>query len=297
MSKKSFILSIVLFIFSLFLLDRLLNEFLEKGLNKYYGIGESNEIALIGHSHLMLGLNKLQIEEALKKGVSKYTREGVNVSDRLVMTKQLLKKNTNLKTVIYGVDAWTFTGEGLSENSYKLFYPFLDDPIIDDYVYNNSERVEYISKKYLKSSRYNEQLISGAMRGYLKNWTNLKYGIVDTLKLMKTIENQTFRKINNNSDNIRVLEETLSLLRENNINVILLNLPTIDKLTTIQKEDFNNTFRIFKNLTNDQVEFVDFQEPWSHRYDLFFDPIHLNPKGQSLITEKLIECLKFNDNE
>ena len=98
-------------------------------------------------------------------------------------------------------------------------------------------------------------------------------------------------------DNIRVLEETLSLLRENNINVILLNLPTIDKLTTIQKEDFNNTFRIFKNLTNDQVEFIDFQEPWSHRYDLFFDPIHLNPKGQSLITEKLIEYLKFNDNE
>ena len=297
MSKKSFILSIVLFIFSLFLLDRLLNEFLEKGLNQYYGISESNEIALIGHSHLMLGINKLQIEEALKKGVSKYTREGVNVSDRLVMTKQLLEKNTNLKTVIYGVDAWTFTGEGLSDNSYKLFYPFLDDPIIDDYVYNNSERVEYISKKYLKSSRYNEQLISGAMRGYLKNWTNLKYGIVDTLKLMKTIENQTYRKINNNSDNIRVLEETLSLLRENNINVILLNLPTIDKLTTIQKEDFNNTFRIFKNLTNDQVEFVDFQEPWSHRYDLFFDPIHLNPKGQSLITEKLIEYLKFNDNE
>ena len=297
MSKKSFILSIVLFIFSLFLLDRLLNEFLEKGLNQYYGIGESNEIALIGHSHLMLGLNKLQIEDALKKGVSKYTREGVNVSDRLVMIKQLLKKNTNLKTVIYGVDAWTFTGEGLSDNSYKLFYPFLDNPIIDDYVYNNSERVEYISKKYLKSSRYNEQLISGAMRGYLKNWTNLKYGIVDTLKLMKTIENQTYRKINNNSDNIRVLEETLSLLRENNINVILLNLPTIDKLTTIQQEDFNNTFRIFKNLTNDQVEFVDFQEPWSHRYDLFFDPIHLNPKGQSLITEKLIEYLKFNDNE
>ena len=96
MSKKSFILSIVLFIFSLFLLDRLLNEFLEKGLNQYYGIGESNEIALIGHSHLMLGLNKLQIEDALKKGVSKYTREGVNVSDRLVMIKQLLKKNTNL---------------------------------------------------------------------------------------------------------------------------------------------------------------------------------------------------------
>ena len=168
----------------------------------------------------------------------------------------------------------------------------MDDPTIDDYVYNNSERVEYISKKYLKSSRYNEQLISGAMRGYLKNWTNLKYGIVDTLKLMKTIENQTYRKINNNSDNIRVFEETLSLLTENNINVILLNIPSIDKLTNVQLNGFNQTLKIFEDLTNDQVKFVDFQEPWSHRYDLFFDPIHLNPKGQFLITEKLIEFLK-----
>ena len=292
MSKKSFILYIILFVFSLFIADSLINEFLEKGLNKYYGIGDDNEIALIGHSHLMLGLNKLQLEESLKKGVSKYTREGVNVSDRLIMIKQLLNQNSKLKTIIYGVDAWTFTGEGLSENSYKLFYPFLDEPTIDDYIYEKNDRLEYYTKKYLKSSRYNEQLISGAMRGYLKNWSNLKYGIVDTIKLEKKIDNQTYRKINNNPDNIRVLEETLSLLRENNINVILLNLPTIDKLTTIQQEDFNNTFRIFKNLTNDQVEFVDFQEPWSHRYDLFFDPIHLNPKGQSLITEELLKFLK-----
>ena len=297
MSKKSFIFSIVLFVFSLFLADILINEFLEKGLNKYYGIGEANEIALMGHSHLMLGINKSQLEESLKKGVSKYTREGVNVSDRLIMIKQLLKKNTNLKTLIYGVDAWTFTGEGLSENSYKLFYPFLDEPIIDGYIYEKSDRLGYYTKKYLKSSRYNEQLISGAMRGYFKNQSNLKYGTVDTIKLEKKIDNQTYRKINNNPDNIRVLEETLSLLRENNINVILLNLPTIDKLTNIQQEDFNNTFRIFKNLTNDQVEFVDFQEPWSHRYDLFFDPIHLNPLGQSTITKELIEYLKISYNE
>ena len=297
MSKKSFILSIVLFVFLLFLVDSLINELLEKGLNKYYGIGETNEIALIGHSHLMLGLNKLQLEESLKKGVSKYTREGVNVSDRLIMIKQLLNQNSKLKTIIYGVDAWTFTGEGLSENSHKLFYPFLDEPTIDDYIYEKSDRLEYYTKKYLKSSRYNEQLISGAMRGYLKNWSNLKYGTVDTIKLEKKIDNQTYRKINNNPDNIRVLEETLSLLRENNINVILLNLPTIDKLTNIQQEDFNNTFRIFKNLTNDQVEFVDFQEPWSHRYDLFFDPIHLNPLGQSTITKELIEYLKISYNE
>ncbi len=35
----------------------------------------------------------------------------------------------------------------------------------------------------------------------------------------------------------------------------------------------------------------------SHRYELFFDPIHFNPIGLSTITEKLIEYLKISYNE
>ena len=132
MTIKYFITYIVLFISSFILIDRIVNEFLEEGLNQYYGIGESNEIALVGHSHLMLGVDKIELGQALKLGVSKYTREGVNVSDRLIMINQLLDNNPNLKTVIYGVDAWTFTGEGLSENSYKLFYPFMDSDNIGE---------------------------------------------------------------------------------------------------------------------------------------------------------------------
>lgn len=295
MTRKSLIIYITLFVCSFILIDRLVNEFLEEGLNRYYGIGESNEIALVGHSHLMLGIDKLQIEKALNKGVSKYTREGVNVSDRKVMLKQLIEKNPNLKTIIYGVDAWTFTGEGLSKNSFKLFYPFLDDPNIDNYVRKHNSLSDYIPKKYLKSSRYNEQLISGAMRGYLKKWTNLKFGTVDTLKLIKTIEKGKYRKINNNSDNVRVYEETLSLLKENDINVILLYVPTIDKLEKIQQEEFNNTIKIIEDQVGGLVEFVNFQEPWSHNYELFYDPIHLNPEGQKQITAELISFLKQNN--
>ena len=294
MSKKSFILYITLFIGLFIAADRGVSLFLEEGLNQYYGIGESSEIALVGHSHLMLGIDKVQLEKALKTGVSKYTREGVNVNDRLIMIKQLLKKNPNLKTVIYGVDAWTFTGEGLSKNSYKLFYPFMDDISIDDYVSNNSERLDYLSKKYIRSSRYNEQLVSGAMRGYLGKWDNLKYGTVDTLKLVKTIKNDSYRKINNNSTNVELFKETIALLKQNDIKIILLYVPTIDKLEHIQQENFDKTIIIFENQTDDQVVFVNFQEPWSHYYNLFYDPIHLNPKGQQQITEELITFLKLN---
>jgi len=295
MSKKSFFIYLVLFVSTFFVADRVANVFLEEGLNQYYGIGDATEVALVGHSHLMLGIDKLQLEEALSNAVSKYTREGVNVNDRMIMINQLTDKNPNLKTIIYGVDAWTFTGEGLSKNSYKLFYPFLDDKNIEKYVYENSDRLDFISKKYIKSSRYNEQLLSGAMRGYLKKWDNLKYGIVDTLKLLKTIEKGTYRKINNNENNIKLFKETLELLKQKDIKVILLYVPTIDKLEKIQQEKFDKTIKIFRDQVSDKVEFVNLQEPWSNRYDLFYDPIHLNPKGQKQITAELIKYLKPNN--
>ena len=293
MSRKSFVKYIVLFIVTFFIIDGITNKFLEGGLNRYYGIGESNRIALIGHSHLMLGIDKIQLENALGKGVSKYTREGVNVNDRKIMIEQLLNHNSNLEMIIYGVDAWTFTGEGLSQNSYKLFYPFLDDNNIKDYVFDSTDYIDFLTKKYIKSSRYNEQLVSGALRGYLKKWTNLKYGTVDTLKLVETIKNKNFRKINNNQQNIKVFLETLDLLKQNNIKVILLYVPTIDKLESVQQQSFDETIEIFEELNDENITFLNLQNPWSSKYELFYDPIHLNPKGQKEITNELITFLNI----
>ena len=294
MSKKTFTLYIVLFFGLFFIADRTSHMVLIKGLNQYYGINEPNEVALVGHSHLMLGLDKTQIENALGKGVSKYTREGVNVSDRLVMIKQLINQNPNLKTVIYGVDPWTFTGEGLSNNSYKLFYPFMDDYNIDNYITTYSDKLDYLTKKYIKSSRYNELLMSGAVRGYLGKWDNLKFGEVDTLKLKKEIQKGDYRKIVNNNANIEIFEETISLLKANDIDVILLFLPFVDMLQDIQEEEFETTIQIFKSQTKDDISFLNLQEPYSHDYKLFFDPIHLNPQGQEKITNELILFLKSN---
>lgn len=297
MSKKSFIWIISIFITVVYSMDVLISDFLKRGLHKYYGIGQSNEIALLGHSHLMLGVDKPHLQEALDLGVSKYTREGVNVHDRLIMVKQLLSNDTALKTMIYGVDPWLFTGEGLSENSYNLFYPFLDDSEIEDYVRDKSGGLEYYTRKFISTSRYNEQLLVGAIRGHLGNWSNLKYGEIDTIKLNKELDSGTYRRINNSEENIRIFEETLTLLRQNRVVVILVNLPVIDKLRFVQKEEYNRTMNILRNLTSDSVYFVDFQEPWSHRYDLFYDPIHLNPIGQSMVTNELIKYLSLHYKE
>lgn len=292
MNKRTFLFTITVFILLFVVLDRVVALGLEKGLKAYYGLNEESELALVGHSHLMLGVDKVALEKQLGINISKYTREGVNVSDRLVMIEQLLNTNPNIKTVIYGVDAWTFTGEGLSANSYKLFYPFFDDPSIDAYIKDHSSFSDYSSKKYIKTSRYNEQLIAGAMRGYLGKWDNLKYGTVDIPKLKTQLQEQSFRKIHNDQHNIETFYQTLSLLKSKGIKVLLLHIPTVDLLETYQKKEFNETMTIFENVVDDDVTFLNLQEPWSSKYELFYDPIHLNPKGQQEITGVLINYLK-----
>ena len=284
---------IVLFISVFLIFDFCFGLFLEDGLNKYYGIGSNSEIALVGHSHLMLGVDKVKLEKALNLDVSKYTSEGVNILNRKLMIEQLLEKNNNIKTIIYGVDAWSFTGEGLSKNSHVLFYPFLDDMKINNYVRSKAPFSDYWVKKLIKSTRYNEGLIAGSFRGHLGKWDNLKSGSVNIERLNENILQGNFRLIKNNPQNIKILTETIEILKKNNIKVILLYVPTIDIVNQFEKYKFQETLEIFINFTKkyDNVDFVNFLEPFSHQHELFFDPIHLNPKGQSVITDTLIKVL------
>lgn len=277
-----------------FLCDFAIHIFITNGLEKYYGLNSPAEIALIGHSHLMLGVDKGAIENALGKKVSKYTREGVNVSDRKIMIEQLLRKNPNLKKVIYGVDAWSFTGEGLSENSYKLFYPFLGDKKVDHYIKKQANFTEYWLHKIIKTTRFNEGLISSAMRGYLGNWSNLKFGNLDVDKLKTEIKKGNFRKINSTLENITILRETLTLLKKNDVEVILLYVPTIDLYNSNEPIKFDEVISVFYDFEKEfsNVKYVSLLEPYSHDYSLFYDPIHMNPKGQEIITFQLIAYLK-----
>jgi len=287
---KIIVVSLILF----FACDAVIGIFLTKGLERYYGLGNNAEIALVGHSHLMLGVDKTHLENELGVPVAKYTREGVNIGDRQIMIRQLLQRNANLKLVIYGVDAWSFTGEGLSANSYALFYPFMDDKTVNDYVKQQTTFSNYWIHKLLKTSRFNEGLISSSFRGYLKNWTNLKIGEVDTERLKKQIAAGNFRKISNSQTNIDILRKTISELNQRNIKVVLLYVPTIDLYNQAEPQKFNETLEILQQIADDfeSVSLFNYLEPWSHDYTLFFDPIHMNPKGQKLVTEKLIKDLE-----
>jgi hypothetical protein len=277
-----------------FILDTLISNFLQDGLNKYYGLKTNAEIAFVGHSHLMLAIDKSRIEKKLKKKVAKYTREGVNIVDRDLMIDQLLMLNQQTKIVVYGVDAWMFTGEGLSSNSYKLFYPFMGSETVDDYVKSHTSFSDFWQKYIIKSSRYNEGLISGSLRGKLNNWDNFKLGTVDTVRLKENVSKGDYRRINSSRENIKIFESTIDRLVKRNIKVFLVYVPTISFYNQAEKKKFRECLNYFSEFakTSDNIQYLEFINGWEMKHDYFFDPIHLNPLGQQSFTDSLLCYLK-----
>ncbi len=288
---------ILAFILIFLLFDFIIGTFLANGIKKYYGLGSKAELALVGHSHLMLGVDKDLLEDELGLSVSKYTREGVNVAERKLMVQQLLKESPEINTIVYGVDAWMFTGKGLSANSHTLFYPFLGDKAIDAYIKARTGFLEYWKHKVLKTTRYDEGLINSAIRGYLGNWSNFKEGVVDTVRLKREIKSKKFRHIDNSQSNIKALRETIVELGKKNITVILLYVPTINFINKAEPELFQESIAIFEELDGryEHVTFLDYNDFYAHDHCLFFDPIHMNPKGQQKVTKRLIRDLKLEE--
>lgn len=142
MYKK--IVSILLFLSLFICIDRGMGWVLNTGLEDYFGLNQHSEVLLIGHSHLMLAIDKEELEAGIGRKVSKYCREGVNVFDRYEMVKQYLRSSysDSLKVVLYGVDQFMFTGKGLSENSYKLFYPFMDEDNMNEYIRRSTDHYD-----------------------------------------------------------------------------------------------------------------------------------------------------------
>lgn len=296
---KRKIIYVFAFIILLVSLDRFTGLFLNTGLNRYFGLSQHSEVLLIGHSHLMLATDKETLEEENGMKVSKYCREGVNVADRYVMVKQFLNSDysDSLKYVLYGVDQFMFTGAGLSQNSYKLFYPFIDNKEMNEYIKESAkDEFDYWQHKLLCSSRYSDALINSSFRGWLNNWENYKYGNLDVNKLEESIKADRQRKIKFEEELVGVFEETIDLLHDRGIKVILVNTPIAKPLNDYQPEEYRKIISYFESLAkNNMTEYWDFNPEYSDDYDIFFDPIHLNPKGQKIINKEIVSRLNNLD--
>ncbi len=277
------------FLIALGLLDWCVSTLLLRGLERYFGLNEPASILLIGHSHLMLALDKSELERHLHCQVAKYCREGVNVHDRQKMVEHYfgLPQCSQLKVVVYGVDPFMFTGQGLSQNSYKLFYPFMDNPVMDDYVASQaSGSWDYWQHKLLRCSRYSDALVNSALRGWLGNWSNFKTGNVSS----QTIQSARHRSIDLEPDLIESFQETIRQITSRNIRVILLNTPVVDAIQQAHPQECAQVDRILRQLERDNplVSYCDYNPLYASRYDLFYDSIHLNQSGQRVVTQLFI---------
>lgn len=290
---KGILLIIVLF----FACDFVVERVMKRGVDEMYGLNQYADVLLVGHSHLMLATDKLQMERDLGMKVSKYTREGVNVSDRKMMIQQFLDSGygDSLKIVLYGVDLCTFTGEGLSANSYKLFYPFMDDVKIGGYIREQGGALDYWLHKLVRTTRYSDDAMkNGAARGWLHNWSNMKSGVIDIEFYKKQLANGGERHIEMNPELMEEFCATVDMLISRGVKVALVNTPTLDLLNAFEPDRYQMVVDWFQQYAdgNELVEYWDFNPDYSHRHELFYDRLHLNNKGQQVISNEIVKKIK-----
>ena len=295
------LLRVLLFLALFIVLDLIFSVFLLEGVERNYGLKSDADVLMIGHSHLMLAVDKVMLERESGLKIAKYTREGVNMADRRVMAEQYFSTcAAKPEIVILSIDPWLFTGEGLSQNSWLLFLPFMDDRAVKEYIESSApDRFDYLRYKYIRTSRFNAGLLNAAMRGWLKNWDNLKFGVVDTVRYGNAEALRNFRPITFSRELMDDFSHTLDFLNKDGTRVLLLNTPIWEPLINTQRAEYDRAMFLIDSIASEHcpdAEIIDFVPEFSHRTALFFDPIHMNPEGQKAVTEALSKCLKLGVN-
>lgn len=290
---NNIVFALVLF----FAFDFGVEKVLRYGVDHYFGLNEYADMLLIGHSHLMLAVDKQKMEEELDIKISKYCREGVGVCDRYYMVKQYLDSpySDSLKTMMYGVDLCTFLGEGLSSNSYVLFYPFIDNDDIGGFIRESTDAVDYWSHKIIRTYRYNDgTIMNAAIRGLRNDWSNKKVGVIDIEKYKQFIADGNERHIQMDPRIINKFKETIKMATDRGVRVILVNTPTLDILNEYEPDKFAEVCQWFQDFAdnNDHVEYWDFNPEYSTRHEIFYDRLHVNVRGQEIINEAIIKKIK-----
>jgi hypothetical protein len=294
---RKFLLRLLVFSLVFFLLDRGIAALLRRGLDRNFGLDKRASVLCIGHSHTMLGIDGEMLEQGLEVPVAKYALNGADAFDRLAMIRHFIGSHPeSVRLVVYDVDDHTFTGAGLSSNSYRLFFPYLDNPDIDRYIRQKvGSSDEYMSRRLVKLLSYNSRTLNMAVRGILRRYDNIKTGQVDIAVLKKEISTGRRQPITIDKELKDVFAETVRFVRNNNAQLVLLYIPTLDLVNDIDKDQHKQVIDIFRNYAAQDkgVIFLNYNPDFSHRHELFFDPVHLNNKGMQAVTTKAMIDLKL----
>ena len=175
----------VVLIMLFFLFDYLISQFLINGLNRYYGIDGDAEILINGSSISMSGFNRIEMEQLTQKKVANYSHEGVTIEERLAMINHFFSENSEgAESVIFEVTPILFSDINLAENIYTIFFPYMGNRAINDYIKEKAPKTDYCLHKTIKTSRFDARLLNQVIRGYLGTFQNFKNVGLETNRFM-----------------------------------------------------------------------------------------------------------------
>lgn len=290
-------LRVIISILVFFIIDFSLGLILKHGLNLNMGLNEHAKVLIVGHSHLMMGLDRKSMQTELGCKVAKNTRSGIGVEERKLMTEMFLnsKFSDSLRVVVLGVDPYLFNEKDLSQNPYTLFYPWIDDKEVSDYLFKKTSCINYWSHKCSSLSRFTDDTINQSIRGWKNDDRNFKTGVFTKLDFEKKGDKWK-REIKFDKKMMRILDENIKMLTDRNIHVVLLQTPLYKQLTDIDVQKYSKMCNYYKGLDSKSryVHFINYSKQYGDDNSLFFDPVHLNTKGQKIITKLLDDYLKTN---
>ena len=265
------------------------------GLKQYYCLWPA-DILIIGHSMSEMAIDRDMLEKLTGQSVAKYCMNGTAIPDRLVMIRHYLESTGHKpKVILYDISPRSFS-KGLSINSHALFYPFINESLtIANYVRSNATFRDYYLKMCVPLSRYDDSRLGAVIRGYRHDWKNRSVKQLNIEYLKQQITKGSFWKIQFNPDAQAVFEETLDFLEAQDIRLILLYLPNVDLLNNAESEKSTKAINYIKEVASrhSNVMFIDINSAFESHYELFADPLHLNPKGQQEVTTFLATKIDF----
>lgn len=276
-------------------LDRGLDAVLIYGVDRYFGLNTPEALVLVGHSHVVLGIDRVQLEREVGVPVSKYARAGAQLEDRILMAKHYASRNSKgPRAIVFGVDGHLFSSRGLSSSSHLLFYPHVEDSLIAAHVRAHSKHLsEYVLRRFVHLARYNDVLINAARRGLIGDWSSGVGGRFDPDRLALEAAQGQIRPIGIEASQIEKFEAFLEEAKANDWTVILTFVPTTAAWNALDPARFAQVLELLqsygKHYTN--VTFLDMRDRWSDKDELFADPIHLNANGQRKVTGDLAQRL------
>ncbi len=285
------ILTVCCFLSIVVVVDRGVGAFLKTGLKRYFGLSKPANVLCVGHSRTVLGVDPKKLSQGLGVPVAKYGMDGVNIFDRCAMVRHFLARQPGVRVLLFDVESTSFTDSQLSSNSYRLFLPFIDEPEFANLVRSQCPSVlEFWLYRLLTTARYDEATVNRSVRGWFGYDENLKHGQVNLELLRARTASGRIRPVKIEPASYAAFVELISELSERGVHIVLWHPPTIDILDDVDRTDRERVRQHFREIAaaNERVSYLEYVQDYRSQHDLFYDGIHMNGKGKSVVTDRLI---------